>query len=53
MSHISYASEVESIMYAMMCTQSNISHAASVMSRYMDRPEKGHWQAVKWIFFDI
>ena len=47
MSHIPYASEVRSIMHAMMYTQSDISHAFSVMSRYMDRPGKGHWQVVK------
>ena len=33
----------------MVCTRSDISHAVSVVSRYMDRPGKGHWQAVKWI----
>ena len=47
MSHVPYASAVESIMYAMVCTRLDISHAFSVVSRYMDRPGKGHWQAVK------
>ena len=46
MSYILYASAVGSIMYA---TRPDISHAVSVVSRYMDRPGKGHWQAVKWI----
>ena len=49
MSHVPYASAVGSIMYAMVCTQPDISHAISVVSQYMDRPGKGHWQAVKWI----
>ena len=47
MSCVPYTSAVESIMHAMMYTQSDISHAVSVMSRYMDRPGKGYWQALK------
>ena len=49
MSHVPYASTVGSIMYVMVCTRLEISHAVSVVSRYMDHPEKIHWQAVKWI----
>ena len=47
MSHVPYASAVGSIMYAMVCTRPDISHAVSVVSRYIDRPGKGHLQAVK------
>lgn len=36
-------------MYAMVCTRLDISHAVSVVSRYMGKPGRGHWQAVKWI----
>ena len=36
-------------MYAMVCTRPDISHAISIVSRYMHDPGKGHWQAVKWI----
>ena len=43
MSHVPYASTIGSTMYAIVCTRSNISHAVSVISRYMDRPGKGHW----------
>lgn len=50
MSHVPYASAVGSIMYAMVCTRPDISHAVSVVSRYMANPGKEHWQAVKWIF---
>ena len=32
MSRVSYASEVRNIMYAIMCTQLDISHAANIMS---------------------
>ena len=49
MSHVPYASTVGSIMYVMVCTRLEISHAVSVVSRYMDHLEKIHWQAVKWI----
>ncbi|KAF2301408.1 hypothetical protein GH714_023842 [Hevea brasiliensis] len=43
MEHISsvpYSSVVGSIMYALVCTRPDISHAVSVMSRYMACPEK-------------
>ena len=49
MSHVPYASTVGSIMYVMVCTRLEISHAVSVVSRYMDRPRKIHWQTMKWI----
>ena len=49
MSHVPYASTVGSIMYVMVCTRLEISHAVSVVSRYMDHLEKIHWQAMKWI----
>lgn len=49
MSHIPYSSAVGSVMYAMVCTRPDISHAVSVVSRYMSCPGKEHWQAVKWI----
>ena len=50
MSHVPYASAVRSIMYVMVCTRPNISHAVSVVSRYMDRPRKIHWKAVNGYF---
>ena len=49
MSHVPNASAVKSIMYAMVYTRPNISHAISVVSRYIDHLGKIHWQAVKWI----
>jgi len=49
MSRVSYTNVVESIIYAMKCTRSNISHEISVVSRYMNMPGKGHWQAVQLI----
>ena len=49
MAHVPYASLVGSLMYAMVCTQPDISQAVSMVSRYMHDPGKGHWQAAKWI----
>ncbi|XP_075088088.1 secreted RxLR effector protein 161-like [Nicotiana tabacum] len=49
MSSVPYSSVVGSIMYAMVCTRPDISHAVSVVSRYMACPGKEYWQAVKWI----
>jgi len=33
----------------MVCTRPDISQVVSLVSRYMHDPNKGHWQAVKWI----
>ncbi|XP_075102703.1 secreted RxLR effector protein 161-like [Nicotiana tabacum] len=49
MSRVPYANAVGSLMYAMVCTRPDISHAIGVVSRYMHDPGKEHWQAVKWI----
>ena len=49
MSKVSYASTIGSLIYAMVCTMSGIAHAVGVVSRYMSRPGKQHWEAVKWI----
>jgi hypothetical protein len=50
MSRIPYASTIRSIMYAMICTCSDISYAHSVTSRYQSDPGEGHWTAVKNVF---
>lgn len=42
MSRVPYASAVGSLMYAMICTRPDISHAVSVVSRYMENPGKEH-----------
>lgn len=49
MNKVPYASAVGSLMYAMICTRPDISHAVGVVSRYMSNPGKQHWEAVKWI----
>ena len=49
MSKVSYASAIGNLMYAMVCTRSDIAHAVGVVSRFMSRLGKQHWEAVKWI----
>ncbi|KAK3010466.1 hypothetical protein RJ639_013018 [Escallonia herrerae] len=50
MSRVLYANTVGYRMYAMVCTRPDISHAVSMVSRYMGNPGKKHGDAVKWIF---
>eukprot|EP00253_Pinus_taeda_P018591 PITA_18591 len=50
MSHVPYASAVNSLMYAMVCTRPDIAHPVGVLSRFMSKPRKEHWTTVKWVF---
>eukprot|EP00253_Pinus_taeda_P024734 PITA_24734 len=50
MSRVPYASAVGSLMYAMVCTTPDIAHAMGVLSRFMPKPGKEHWTAVKQVF---
>eukprot|EP00253_Pinus_taeda_P003268 PITA_03268 len=50
MSHVPYASAVGSVMYAMVCTRPDIAHVVGVLSRFMSKPRKEHWIAVKRVF---
>ena len=49
MSKVPYALAIGSLMYAMVCTRTDIAHAVGVVSRYMSNPGKQHWEVVKWI----
>ena len=49
MSQVPYASAVSNLMYAMVCTKPDLSHAVSMVTGYRHDPEKGHWKAMKWI----
>jgi hypothetical protein len=42
----SYFSVVGSLMYAIVCSCLDLSHAMSVVSRYMTNPGKEHWKIV-------
>jgi hypothetical protein len=50
MAHVPYASVVGSLMYVMVCTRPDISHAVGVLRRYMSTPGKEHWTTVKRVF---
>ena len=49
MSKVPYASAVGSLMYAMVCTRTDITHIVGVVSRYMSHPRTKNRNAVKWI----
>ena len=49
MSKISYALVVGSLMYAMVCTRSDIAYVVGMVSQFMSNPGKEHWAVVKWI----
>jgi hypothetical protein len=49
MSRVSYANVVGSLMYVMVSTRPDISHAVGVVNRYMENPGKEHWATVKWV----
>ena len=42
MSKIPYAYAIGSIMYAMLCTRSDVSYALSMTSRYQSDPSESH-----------
>ncbi|XP_040867752.1 secreted RxLR effector protein 161-like [Glycine max] len=50
MSKVPYSSAVGSLMYAMVCTRPDLAYAVSMVSRFLNQPQKEHWKAVKRIF---
>jgi len=42
MSKVSYSSIVGNLMYAMICTRSNVAHVVGVVSRLLSNPGKEH-----------
>ncbi|KAF3635083.1 hypothetical protein FXO38_24807 [Capsicum annuum] len=46
---IPYASAVRSLMYDMLSTRPDIVRSVGVVSRYMAKPGKEHWEVVKWL----
>jgi len=50
MAEVPYASAVGYLMYAMVCTRPDLAYAVSQVSKYMSKPGRQHWEAVKWIF---
>ncbi|KAF3670095.1 hypothetical protein FXO38_07266 [Capsicum annuum] len=49
-SRVPYSSAVGSLIYAMVCSQPDLSYVASAVRRYMVNPRKEYWKAVQWIF---
>ena len=50
MKSVPYAPAIGSLMYAMVATRPDISHAVGVVSRFMHNPGRSHWNAVKHVF---
>ena len=50
MSKVPNENAIGCLMYMMVCTRPDISHAVRVVNRYMADPGKEHQNAVKWIF---
>ena len=49
MNSIPYASAVGSLMYGMIGSRPDLAFAVGLVSRFMGRPGRVHWDAVKWI----
>lgn len=49
MKKVPYSNAVGSLMYAMIGTRPDIAYGVSLVSRFMSKPSKEHWSAVKWI----
>ena len=50
MSRVPYSSAVGSLMYVIVCSRFDLSHAPSVINRFMTNPDKEHWKVIQWIF---
>ena len=46
MTKIPYVSVVGSLMYAMVCTRTDLAHSVGVISRFLSNPSKSHWATV-------
>ena len=50
MSHVPYASDVGSLIYSMVCTRPELSHAVGVLSKYVSKLRKEHWIDLESVF---
>ena len=46
---VPYQSAVGSLIYSMIGTRPYVAHSVGLVCRFMSKPLKDHWQAVKWI----
>ncbi|XP_073271570.1 secreted RxLR effector protein 161-like [Primulina huaijiensis] len=49
MKSVPYSNAVGSVMYSMMSTRPDIAYGLGLVSRFMSKPSREHWQAVKWL----
>lgn len=49
MRNIPYQSAARSLMYAMIGTRPDLTYAVGLVCRFISKPLKEHWQALKWI----
>ena len=47
MKSVPYAPAIGCLMYAMVATRLDISHAIGVINRFMHNPSRSHWNTVK------
>lgn len=50
MSKVPYANTVKCLIYLMIYTIPNLAHISNLVSRYMSKLMKAHWEALKWVF---
>ena len=51
MKNISYALAVVNLMYAQVCTRSDIAYVVGKLSRYLSNLGMVHWKATKWVMW--
>ena len=49
MTNVPYSSVIGSLMYTMVCSRLYITHVVGVVSLFLDKPKKDHWEVVKCI----
>ena len=49
MARVPYSSAIESLMYAMMCTRTDICYVVGLVSWFQSNPSLAHWKVVKQV----
>ena len=49
MENVPYASDVESLMYAMVGSRPGLGFTVGFISRFVSKPSRKNWEAVKWV----
>ena len=49
MKDVPYSNCVGSLMYAMVSTRPDLAYGVGLVSRFMSKPSRDHWQAAKWL----